>query len=30
MADRVISLSGGQISSEKRNERKTAAQELIW
>jgi putative ABC transport system ATP-binding protein len=30
MADRVISLSGGQISSEKRNERKAAAQELSW
>jgi putative ABC transport system ATP-binding protein len=30
IADRVISLSGGRISSEQRNERKTAAQELVW
>ena len=30
IADRVISLSGGRISAEQRNERKTAAQELVW
>ena len=30
IADRVISLSGGLISAEQRNERKTAAQELVW
>jgi putative ABC transport system ATP-binding protein len=30
MADRVISLSGGRISAERRNKRKTAARELVW
>jgi putative ABC transport system ATP-binding protein len=30
MADRVISLSGGRISAEQRNEQKTAAKELVW
>jgi putative ABC transport system ATP-binding protein len=30
MADRVISLSGGRISTEQRNQRKTAANELVW
>jgi putative ABC transport system ATP-binding protein len=30
MGDRVISLSGGRISAEQRNERKTAAKELVW
>jgi putative ABC transport system ATP-binding protein len=30
MADRVISLSGGRISAEHRNERKATAKELVW
>lgn len=30
MADRVISLSGGRIAAEQRNERKTAAKDLVW
>jgi putative ABC transport system ATP-binding protein len=30
MADRVIKLSAGKIASERRNETKVAAQELVW
>jgi len=30
MADRVISLSDGRITSVQRNERKVAARELVW
>jgi putative ABC transport system ATP-binding protein len=30
MADRVLSLSGGRIAAERRNDRKLAAKELVW
>jgi putative ABC transport system ATP-binding protein len=30
MADRVISLSGGRVAAQRRNERKTAAADLVW
>jgi putative ABC transport system ATP-binding protein len=30
MADRVVLLSGGKIVSTRRNEKKTAARDLVW